>query len=208
MQTFESSLTGNSALRAINEGEPMSTNTGSLAKMQAADGVATVQDVPDSTGTDERGRLTLTIDATRHVVRAKVIEANMLRTHGDLVEALTDAYDQAEIARAEASLAKSGSLHGWEDLPDVAQTRAKTSAAPPREMSRQAVRARRDARPDRAPARSTGHSTNGFLAITRNRRGSIVSVVVDAEWLSGAQEQHLSHAIIQAMDTETERAQR
>lgn len=161
--------------------------------------------VPAAAGADLRERLRLVVDDERRVVSAEVLDLAALRTPADLEDALRGAFTVADGARGAASLEKAGRLEEYLRRAEATlEGRVRVQPPTPPDTSREASRRRREARA------AAGHrrpvvpppppvtSTNGYLTVQRAADGLLLSVEVDAAWLSAARPQHLERAIVEA----------
>lgn len=105
--------------------------------------------VPDATGSDPDGLMSITVDAARRVVAVQVHDVNQLREVDLFEQTLRTAYVMADGERALASLTLSGHADEWvaraeAELADVGASRAVVVP----DVSQAASRARRQARAD------------------------------------------------------------
>ncbi len=161
-------------------------------------------DVPNASGTDRHESLTVTVDAVRRVVAARVLDLDHLRSVDPFVDALHEAFATADGARALASLQQNGLAKAYLARAEATVAGESPARAPrPPDISREALRRHADekraARPGPAPVRSA----NGYLTVQRGHDGRLLHVDVDAGWLSAAQPAQLERAVIEACRYET-----
>ena len=154
-----------------------------------------------TTATDRHDTLEVTLDPSRRITRVRVHDIARLRTPRALTTSLLGAFQAADGQRIVDSLAEAGAADGF--LERVERDFAeRPGLAVPRvgDVSYDAYRSGLLA--DRAPATPrrtvTVTSDNGYLTVTREAGGSLLTVDVDAEWLSGARADYLEAAIVQA----------
>lgn len=167
-----------------------------LDRLQELEPNGTVADVAPVSATDRDGRVEVTIDATRQILSARVLDLSRLRTAPSLSSALLGAFQSADAERITRSLGANDLLGR---LPDPAE--------PPRlkvprigDVSYAAFLAGDfPGEGVRAPAGHVrGVSDNGYLVIERDRAGGLLTVRADEEWLVGTMPGHLEDAIVQA----------
>lgn len=158
--------------------------------------------IPDSTGTDRRNALRITLDAHRDVVDVRVLDVDALRRPDAFVDALHEAFGAADGARALAAFDRAGRAEELLARAEETLSGRSPATAPPRpDVSREACAARRAARAERPappPTPPPTTSDNGYLAVHRGVDGRLLSVDVDAEWLGGVRPRHLQQAVLQA----------
>lgn len=168
-----------------------------LAQLQEKYGATFFQDVPDTTGEDDLGRLRVAVNAAREVVDVTVLDLDRLVSPADLSAAFTEAFHAAEIDRMHASIERAGG-----PPPGEASTRQPRRIRVPAlpDVSREASAERRARRPLRAPVRSevTGVSADGGVAIDWDRWGEVLRVRADDEWLRRASAGRLRSALLEA----------
>lgn len=153
-----------------------------------------------TTATDRDDRLQLTLDDSRRVTRVRVQDIHHLRTPHALTTSLLGAFQAADGQRVLDGLDASAA----EALLDRAERdfAERPGLVVPRvgDVSYDAYRSGRLATAPPAPTRRTitVTSDNGYLTVTREADGTLLTVDADVEWLSGAREEHLEAAIMQA----------
>lgn len=164
-------------------------------------------DVASVTARDQDDRIAITIDAVRRVERVEVLDIGAVRQPDKLEDAVREAFGIADGERQYAVLSAAGR---GEDALKRARERVFAPAdlhTPPKSMvSREASTERRLAREERrvrgledtSPPPAPQVSENGYLTIQRAKDATVVSVVADPEWLSGARPENLERAILQA----------
>ena len=154
-----------------------------------------------TTATDGHDTLELTLDPSRRIARVRVHDITRLRTPQALTASLLGAFQAADGQRALDSLKEAGAAA---DLLERAERdfTERPGLRVPRvgDVSYAAHRSGRlaDAAPVTPHRTVTARSDNGYLSLTREAGGTLLTVDVDAEWLSGARADYLEAAIMQA----------
>ena len=155
-----------------------------------------------TTATDRHDTLEVTLDPARRITRVRVHDIARLRTQRALTTSLLGAFQAADGQRIVDSLAEAGPA---DDLLERVERdfAERPGLEVPRvgDVSYDAYRS--GVLADRAPATHrrtvTATSDNGYLTVTREAAGSLLTVDVDAEWLSGARPDYLEAALVQAV---------
>jgi DNA-binding protein YbaB len=179
-----------------------------LERYQDREGADALQLVPDATGTDPSGQLSVVLDAARRVRRVRIADDRGLRDSAAFRAALVAAYADADAHRGAASLEASGHADDWMRRATELINGVRTiHGGTPPSVRREDALNRRATRADHSTQDQTrtGRSDHGYLQIARNERGDVVALDVDAGWLAGARLEHLERAIEQAFDTERNR---
>ncbi|MBS4753057.1 hypothetical protein KG112_09600 [Nocardioides sp. zg-ZUI104] len=143
-------------------------------------------DVEPATGEDSDATISLTIDAAKRIIEARVLDADRVRRPAAFVAALRDAFVAADGDRLFNVLVSSGDVPDWIARADGAADDT------PRRRGRLDLLSSGTAIPQRSS------SAGGHLSVQRSERGDLIDVDVDADWLAAAEPEELEVAIVAA----------
>ncbi len=154
-----------------------------------------------TTATDRHDTLEVTLEPSRRITRVRVHDIDRLRTPDALSSSLLGAFQAADGQLTLDTLEEAGTADDF--LAEVERSFAeRPGLRTPRvgDVSYAAYRADRlgGSAPVTPRVTVTGVSRNGYLRITRDADGGLLTVDADAAWLSGARTEFLEDAIIQA----------